>query len=577
AMIVLLALHFLQVVIDGAYRAPREFNFWTGLILMKLVLGLSLTGYLLPWDQKGYWATKVATTLMGLVPVVGGDLQKLVVGGTDYGHATLTRFFALHAGVLPGLLIFFLAIHMYFFRRAGIHAVGAGKRPAAYFWPDQVLKDAVACLAVLAVVMLFVVKGFMFAPEEHVPGVPIEAHLGAELGAPADPANNYSAARPEWYFLFLFQFLKLPVFAGHNEIYGAIIIPGLVMGLLFLMPLIGRWKLGHGFNVALIVGILLGAGALTFMALREDWSDEGYKAAVADAHEQSLRAVQLAQQGIPDGGAIALLRNDPKTQGPILFARHCGSCHSHEPVEGLLSADSLLTATQPPEEPSAPNLYKFGTTEWMSAFLNPHPMQLQTADGEAEVAPINSLTFFGGTAHVEGEMASYVTDTISDESEWTPQQIEAVATALANESGVESQAKLDPDKVAAGRKLLQDENRCAMCHKFHAENDSAYAPDLTGYASREWLIEFISDPAAEKFYGLSNDRMPSFYANPHDPLANRIQKKELELIVDWLGADWYEPEAIVESQDNVEPAEAQNDAEQATKRDEPPPAEETAS
>src|SRR3984957_15924168 len=80
AMVVLLALHLMQVVIDGAYRAPREINFWLGLILMQIVLGLSLTGYLLPWDQKGFWATRVATNLMGLVPGVGERLQQIVVG-----------------------------------------------------------------------------------------------------------------------------------------------------------------------------------------------------------------------------------------------------------------------------------------------------------------------------------------------------------------------------------------------------------------------------------------------------------------------------------------------------------------
>ena len=83
AMVVLLVLHLMQVVIDGAYRAPREINFWLGLILMQIVLGLSLTGYLLPWDQKGFWATRVATNLMGLVPFVGEQLQQLVVGGAD--------------------------------------------------------------------------------------------------------------------------------------------------------------------------------------------------------------------------------------------------------------------------------------------------------------------------------------------------------------------------------------------------------------------------------------------------------------------------------------------------------------
>jgi ubiquinol-cytochrome c reductase cytochrome b subunit len=123
AMVVLLALHLLQVIIDGAYRAPREVNFWLGLVLMQLVLGLSLTGYLLPWDQKGYWATSVATNLMTLVPVVGDDLQKLVVGGSEYGHHTLTRFFALHAGILPTLLVMILVVHLALFRKHGLTAV----------------------------------------------------------------------------------------------------------------------------------------------------------------------------------------------------------------------------------------------------------------------------------------------------------------------------------------------------------------------------------------------------------------------------------------------------------------------
>src|SRR5205823_8185913 len=92
-MTVLLVLHLMQVVIDGAYKAPREVNFWFGLVLLQLVLALSLTGYLLPWDQKGFWATTVATNLVVAVPVVGPALQKLIIGGTEYGHHTLTRFF----------------------------------------------------------------------------------------------------------------------------------------------------------------------------------------------------------------------------------------------------------------------------------------------------------------------------------------------------------------------------------------------------------------------------------------------------------------------------------------------------
>src|SRR5207249_5044806 len=102
---VLLVLHLMQVVIDGAYKAPREINFWFGLGLLLLVLALSLTGYLLPWDQKGYWATKVATNIMAIAPGVGPALQRLVIGGADYGHHTLTGFFSLNAGVLPPLFV----------------------------------------------------------------------------------------------------------------------------------------------------------------------------------------------------------------------------------------------------------------------------------------------------------------------------------------------------------------------------------------------------------------------------------------------------------------------------------------
>lgn len=86
------ALHLMQIVIDGAYRAPREVNFWLGLVLMMLVLGMAATGYLLPWDQRGYWSTRVATNLAGLLPLIGPSVQQVVIGGSDYGHLTLTRF-----------------------------------------------------------------------------------------------------------------------------------------------------------------------------------------------------------------------------------------------------------------------------------------------------------------------------------------------------------------------------------------------------------------------------------------------------------------------------------------------------
>ncbi len=191
AMIVTVALHLVQVTTYGAHRAPREFNYWVGLALLGLVMGFGLTGYLLPWDQKGYWATRVATNIAGTVPLVGGAVQRLMVGGAEYGHLTLTRFYALHVAVLPASVALLVVAHIYLFRRHHVtppaHADLSRK---GLFYPDQALRDSVAIALAVGVC-------FALAFYTH----------GASLDAPADPSSDYPA-RPEWYFLFLFQLLK---------------------------------------------------------------------------------------------------------------------------------------------------------------------------------------------------------------------------------------------------------------------------------------------------------------------------------------------------------------------------------
>jgi ubiquinol-cytochrome c reductase cytochrome b subunit len=575
AMVVLMVLHWMQVVIDGAYRAPREVNFWIGLILLQIVLGLSLTGYLLPWDQKGYWATRVATNLLSVVPWVGPSLQQLVVGASDYGHYTLTRFFALHAGVLPALLVLFLVPHVLLFRRHGICYHQPPKGPDTTFWPDQVLKDAVACLAVLVVVLLLVIHPLdMFRSHGAAP-----AHWGAELGAPADPSNQYSAARPEWYFLFLFQFLKLFEGGGERgELLGAVVIPSLVLLVLFLMPLIGRWKLGHRFNIALSVILLGGIAALTAAAMNEDyrakWTDPArfeevqktfeavgtdekkiaehfgndeakihqykkevkdfdkyrksrdYLEAVDEAEVEARRAVALAErgQGIPFSGAITLLRNDSKTQGPKLFARYCAGCHTHEPPN---SQESSSETANHNHKSSAPNLYGLGTRAWIAGVLD--PKQVAGPD------------YFGNTSHREGDMVSFVNETVAA---WPAEETRDIVIALSAESQLSSQLEAnqkDAAQVEAGRKLITADDRCVSCHKFHDKGELGAAPDLTGYASREWLLGMISNPKHERFYGENNDRMPAFADQSRR--ASILNSHQLGMIVDWLRGEWYEPKA----------------------------------
>ena len=509
AMNILLVLHLLQVIIDGAYKAPREINFWFGIGLLNLVLALSLTGYLLPWDQKGYWATKVTTSIMAITPVVGPGLEKLVVGGAEYGHHTLTRFFAFHAGVLPAAVIALIAGHIYLFRRHGITPKKPLQRPDAMFWPDQVLKDAVACLAVFAVVLLFVMKGWLFG----------DGHLGASLGAPAEPSEPYAAARPEWYFLFLFQFLKY--FPGEKEIYGALIIPGAVVGLICLMPFIGRWKIGHAFNLLTIYGLLGGIAFLTFAAIQEDQSKQDYKDAViaADGAAERVRVLAQAPTGIPVEGAVTLLRNDPLTQGPKLFAAHCSSCHRFDGHDGL--------GGTPTDEPSAADLNAFASRKWITDFISPDH--------------IATDQFFGKTAFADGKMVKFVNRKVANFDDVEKEQLRKAIIALSAEAQLPSQADLDSSETAVieeGKNHLLDDIGCADCHEFHFEDEDATAPNLTGYGSREWLITMISDPAHEDFYGENNDRMPSF--GPDGILTST----EIGLIVDWLRGEWYKPATL---------------------------------
>jgi ubiquinol-cytochrome c reductase cytochrome b subunit len=526
-MTVLLVLHLMQVVIDGAYKAPREVNFWFGLVLLALVLGMSLTGYLLPWDQKGYWATKVATNLVVVVPFIGPALQKIIIGGTEYGHHTLTRFFALHAGVLPTATTALVVGHVALFRKHGLTAKEPKRRPDTTFWPDQVLKDVVACLAVLATVLFLIVRQRLFGT--HGP-------LGAELGAPADPSEQYSAARPEWYFLFLFQFLKY--FPGETEIWGAIVIPGLVFGLVALMPFIGGWivergktahgkfaplPLGHLFNVAVLYTLIAGAVWLTFAAVREDKRNPNYQVAVQDAERDAARVRVLAKApaGIPGSGAVTLLRQDPLTQGPKIFSAKCAICHRYDGHDGM--------GRFPGDAQSASDLKGFGSREWLAGLLDPER--------------IGTTNYFGGTKFRTGKMAKFVHEKVAKFAPEKKAQLQKVIVALSAEAQLRSQLaadQRDATVIEEGKALLRNEVSCTDCHQFHQIDKEATGPDLTGYGSRKWLINFITNPAHEDFYGERNEGMPKFGEK------QILSEQQIGLMADWLRGAWYEPAGTVE-------------------------------
>ena len=224
AMVIIVFLHLLRVVLYSSYKAPREFTWIFGVLLLLIVLGFGFTGYLLPWDEKAYWATVVGVEIASTAPVLGDFVAKVMRGGTEIGAVTLSRFYALHTIWLPWLAFGLVGVHLFFVRYYG----SSGKpqntpeemKTGKPFYPDQVFEDVVGMLILF--VILAVVALSVPVPLEDV----------------ADPTNADYDPRPEWYFLFLFQLLKY--FQGPFEVLGTFVIPTIGMVLLLLLPFLDR-------------------------------------------------------------------------------------------------------------------------------------------------------------------------------------------------------------------------------------------------------------------------------------------------------------------------------------------------
>ncbi len=122
AMVVLTVLHMLRVILYGAYKYPRELTWLTGVVLLLVVIGFGFTGYLLPWDQKAYWATTVGTRIAGTPPLIGDWILRIMRGGSELSAVTLARFFGVHIWVLPAALLALVGFHLYLIIRIGISA-----------------------------------------------------------------------------------------------------------------------------------------------------------------------------------------------------------------------------------------------------------------------------------------------------------------------------------------------------------------------------------------------------------------------------------------------------------------------
>lgn len=266
-LVILVGLHLLRVLYMGAYKYPRELTWVIGVLLLLVVMAFGFTGYLLPWDQKGYWATVVGTHIASYVPVIGGYVMELLRGQPEVGVRTLGRFYAFHTLFLPAILFALAAIHVAMVIKQGIAPPPVGEFASVtreqYRELTEKLKERgrpfYESMAKDALVTFFLLLLLVF----------LAWRLGAPLDEPADPTSATYVPRPEWYFFFLFELLWW--FPGQRIAGATFWIPAaLVLVLLFLpwldrsihrAPLRRPWTTGFATAAIVMAGFLTYEGA----------------------------------------------------------------------------------------------------------------------------------------------------------------------------------------------------------------------------------------------------------------------------------------------------------------------------
>ncbi len=365
AMVVLIGLHMLRTFIWGAYKKPREMTWLIGIALLLLTIGMSFTGAALPWDERGYWAAEVGTSIAGTVPFIGSWLKFLLVGGKVMGQLTLSRFFILHTAILPGIAMITIAAHMIAFRKFG--SVGpwsqVKRNIKGDFWPDQVVKDVIIVL----IIFLILVALSAFAPPPFT--------------GPADPLDTTFTPKPEWNFLFLYQALKF--FPGVLEVIGTVGIPTLVILLFVSLPFFDR---NPEHNPAKRPAMML--GGLVFVVLLLTLTISGYNS-----------KSNIEQPKVKPASKISAVLSPSAEKGKIIFGTYgCIACHTMSGSGGKIGPD-LTNESQ-----------KGHSKDWILVQLKDskkhNPKSIMPSFSMLNDSQLNQLADFLLSAHPAGSAAS---------------------------------------------------------------------------------------------------------------------------------------------------------------------------
>src|SRR6202048_2556077 len=382
AMIIVLLLHLSQTYIYGAYKGPREILWVSGCVLFALVLGMAFSGYLLPWDQRAYFATAVGTNAASEVPLIGEALKRMMRGGTEMGTLTISRFFVAHVFFIPACVFALVAAHILLFRKSG--AAGPPdedpyepKKKTELFYPRQVLMD----LSLTALLIIGLGSLCFFAP--------------MQLGPPANPADAQYIPRPEWYYLPIFQWLKY--WHGAAAVVGVLVIPSALAGAVVALPFFDRsierrpWKRpiamsADGFLVLALVGL----------GLRSEYLDS-HDAGVAQqlTKQKTEEAEYMHKPFEPElsSGSLAAANvtlSDPEAaKGKTIFeGQSCNACHG-DGGAGTAAGPALIGIASKFSSAQLAELFKHPTSK-MTAGGMP-PVDLPPDDLKALIAYVESL------------------------------------------------------------------------------------------------------------------------------------------------------------------------------------------
>ena len=476
AFIVIVFIHLLRVFIWGAYKSPRQLTWLVGVLLFFLVLALSFTGALLPWDELGYWAAEVGTSIGGTFPVVGFFIKEFMRGGAAMNQMTLSRFFIAHIAILPGILGALIVFHVVAFRQ--FQSVGPWneekRKKTGYFWPQQILKD------LIVISFLFVLM------------VALSAFWPAQVSGPADALDDSIMPKPEWQFLFLYQFLKL--FKGKWEPVGTTGVPLVLFLILFLLPFYDRNKKRNPLHRPLAM-----LGCFALVAWFFVYTILGYYSKPGATLTAKVAVSSQASESVKAGAEL-------------FAAQGCEACHTVHGQGGNVG----------------PNLSNIGSQDLSDQWLTTQIRDPKSHDPSTAMPAFQSLSdqqvknlvdflqSLGGTPSSESS---------SGTSSQPPQSTEAKIISEPNTSAATTSGPNQPSSstqsqtaslISKGKSLFNSEG-CIGCHTINGTGGNI-GPNLSDEGSKghstEWLVTQLKDPKKHD----PSSIMPSFSSLKEDDM-----------------------------------------------------------